>query len=106
MIDLKETKMKTKLIKFLCSLFPMGVIRFLAKYKYVKQHQFPVTTLIHRRKAKIIYEIEFNWYDHDLMPVSLVREVLSGKRYSVSYHELYEFKEFQGKDRSIGSSIG
>ena len=49
--------------------------------------------------------IEFNWFDQDLLPISLVREVHSGKKFSVNHYEMYEFKEFQGRDRTVGNSI-
>jgi len=93
------------LIRFICFFMPMFILKFFVIHKYIKRHQFPESTLIHRRKATVIYEVEFNWYDETLMPVSLVREVKSGKQFSVSFYELYEFKEFQGRDRSIGNSI-
>lgn len=97
--------MKNLLIKFICLFMPNFILKFFVKNKFVEQHQYPASTLIHRRKAKIIYEIEFNWYDDTLLPVSLVREIHSGKRFSISYYEMYDFKEFQGRDRSIGDSI-
>lgn len=93
------------LIKFVCLFFPLGLIKFLIKNKFIKQHEYPPSTLIHRRKAKVIYEVEFNWYDQDLLPISVVREVHSGKKFSINYYEMYEFKEFQGKDRTVGNTI-
>jgi len=98
--------MKKLLIKFACLFAPNFLLRFFLKHKYTKQHHYPTAILVHRRKAKVIYEIEFNWYDNDLLPVSLVREVISGKRFSISYYEMYEFKEFAGSDYTIGNSIG
>lgn len=97
--------MKNLIIKFICFFVPMFIIKFFAKHKLAKAHEYPPTTLIHRRKAKIIYEIEFNWYDNDMLPISIVREVHSGKTFSVSYYEMFDFKEFQGRDRSVGNTI-
>jgi len=97
--------MKSFFIKLACLFIPMFLLRFFIKHKYVSPHQFPPSTLIHRFKARVLFEVEFNWYDHDLMPVSIVREVKSGKQFSVSYYELFEFKEFQGRDRAAGNSI-
>jgi hypothetical protein len=93
------------LIKLACMLMPKIVLKFFVKHKYLKQHQYPASTLIHRKNAKIIYEIEFNWFDDKLIPVSLVRETQSGKQFSVSYYDMYEFREYQGRDRSAGNSI-
>jgi len=94
------------LIKIICFLVPMKLIQFFVKNKYTKLHPFPVTSLIHRGSGTVLFEIEFNWYDKDLLPVSLVREVKSGKQYSISYYEILEFKEYLGRDRSAGTSIG
>jgi len=96
--------MKT-LIKIACIFMPNSILKFFIKHKYLTQHQYPVSTLIHRKKAKVIFEIEFNWFDDNLDPVSLVREVQSGKTYSVGHYDMYDFKEFEGKDRSIGNTI-
>ena len=83
----------------------MKLLAFFIKNKYVTKHPFPASTLIHRYEAKVLFEVEFNWYDHELVPVSLVREIHSGKQYSVTYHELLEFREFQGRNRYAGNTI-
>lgn len=77
----------------------------LYRYLFLKKHKYPASTLIHRRKATIVFEIEFNWYDESLQPVSLVREVHSGKIYSIRSDEMMEFREFIGPDPNAGTSL-
>jgi light-regulated signal transduction histidine kinase (bacteriophytochrome) len=72
---------------------------------FLKKHQLPVGVLIHRRKNTVIFEIEFNWYDEDFQPVSLIREVKSGKIFSIRHAEMYEFKEYAGSDPNAGSTL-
>lgn len=93
------------LTKLVCALFPMALIRFLIKNKFVNKHQYPESTLIHRRKAKVLFEVEFNWYDKELKPISVIRAVKGGQIASVSDSEMYEFKEYEGQDRNAGSTL-
>jgi hypothetical protein len=72
---------------------------------FLKKHQYPPGVLIHRRKAKILFEIEFNWYDEEFQPVSIIREVHSGKVFSVRNYEMYEFKEYAGSDPNAGNHL-
>lgn len=81
------------------------IIRWLFLKFCAKSHQYPPGTLIHRRKARILFEIEFNWYDEDMIPVSLVREVHSGKVFSVRDSEMFEFKEYAGTDPHAGDRL-
>lgn len=102
--------MKNLMTRIFCALFPMFLIRFLVRNKYLKQHPYPPSTLIHRGDSEkgcstVLFEIEFNWYDHELNPVSIVRQCKTGKQFSVSFFELLEFREFQGKDRTAGNTI-
>ena len=97
--------MKQLLINIVCFFFPLFLIRFLSKNKLAKKHPFPESTLIHRKQAKVLFEVEFNWYDKEFNPVTVVREVKSGKVFSISEHEMKEFKEYAGTDRNAGSVI-
>jgi len=72
---------------------------------FLKKHMFPPGVLIHRRKATILFETEFNWYDNDLQPITVVREIKSGKIFSINSYEMYEFKEYAGTDPNAGSVI-
>lgn len=80
------------------------VLRFFKRF-FLKKHQYPAGILIHRRKAVVLFEIEFNWYDEDLNPVSVVREVKSNKTYSVRHDEMFEFKEYSGSDPNAGNAL-
>ena len=97
--------MKNLLTKIICSFFPLVFLNFLFKNKYAKNHTFPVSTLVHRKKARVIYEVEFNWYDNELKPITVVREVQSGKVFSISGLEIDDFKEYSGADVSAGNSL-
>lgn len=78
--------------------------RFFKKY-CVKKHVFPPTTYVHRKNSGVVFEIELNWYDEDFEPVSLVREVKSGKSFSIRHYEMQEFKELQGNTPEDGIEI-
>jgi len=72
---------------------------------FLKKHKFPPTTYIHRRKSAVVFEVNLNWFDEDLEPVSLVREVHSGKNFSIRYHEMLEFVELIGNAPNDGIAI-
>lgn len=69
------------------------------------KHDYPAGILIHRKNGKVIFEIEFNWFDEDLIPVSIVREVQSGKIASIRYFEMKEFKEYSGNNPNAGNTL-
>lgn len=72
---------------------------------FVNKHKYPPSTLIHRKKNPVIYEIEFNWFDESFSPVSIVREVKSNKIFSVREDEMLEFVEYSGANPNPGGSI-
>lgn len=80
------------------------IYKLFIKY-FVKKHKFPPGILIHHNKGKVVFEIEVNWYDETFHPVSVVREVKSGKMASIRYDEMKEFKEYAGSDPNAGYSI-
>ena len=77
----------------------------LFKKHVIKKHKYPAGCLIHRRNAGVIFEIEFNWFDEDLEPVSVVREVKSNKIFSVRYLEMMDFVEYSGSDPNPGTVL-
>lgn len=77
----------------------------LFKKHVIKTHKYPAGCLIHRRNAGVIFEIEFNWFDEDLEPVSVVREVKSNKIFSVRYLEMMDFVEYSGSDPNPGNAL-
>lgn len=72
---------------------------------FLKKHKFPPTVYIHHRKGAVVFEVELNWYDEDLQPVSLVREVKSGKSFSIRYSEMLEFVELSGNAPQDGIEV-
>ena len=72
--------------------------------KYVKpKHKYPTSVLIHRRaNASMVYEIEFNWFDENMEPVSVVRDVKTQKIFSIRSTEMLEFVEYTGSDPNPG----
>jgi hypothetical protein len=72
---------------------------------FLKKHLYPPSVYIHRKNSAVVFEIELNWYDEDLEPVSLVREVKSGKSFSIRYHEMLEFRELSGNKPTDGIEI-
>lgn len=78
--------------------------RLFKKY-FLKKHLFPPTTYVHRKHSGVVFEIELNWYDEVLDPVSLVREVKSGKTFSIRYSEMQEFVELTGNSPDDGIEI-
>ena len=81
------------------------LITRLYKRFFLKKHKFPPTIYIHKKNARVVFEVELNWFDEDLLPVSLLREVKSGKNYSVRYHEMLEFIELRGNKPEDGTEI-
>jgi len=88
------------LFKLLGKLFPKQLNTYF-RTVFLKKHVYPTSTLIHRKKASIVYEIEMNWYDEELNPVSIVRDVKTGKVFSVRLTEMIEFKEYTGDLEAI-----
>lgn len=80
-------------------------LRNFFRWLFVKKHLFPVGALVHQKTQKIVFEIEFNWFDEDLQPVSLVRQVSDSKVFSIRYHEMLGFKEYSGNNEMLGSNV-
>lgn len=69
----------------------------------VRKHKYPPSCIIHRaNNTKVVFEIEFNWYDENLSPVSVVRNVKTDKIYSVREMEMLDFVEYTGADPNVG----
>lgn len=71
---------------------------------FLKKHLFPSGSLIHQKKGTIVFEIEFNWYDEDFIPISVVRQVSNNQIASVRYNEMLGFKEYSGNNETLGST--
>lgn len=73
--------------------------------KFLKVHKFPITTYVHREHSGIVFEIDLNWYDEDLNPVSIVRECKSGKTFSIRDDEMIFYVELRGNAPTDGIEI-
>ena len=64
-----------------------------------KKHKYPPSCLVHRKlNGSLVFEIEFNWYDENYEPVSIVRDIKTTKVFSIRYLEMKEFVEYTGLD--------
>lgn len=77
----------------------------LFKKRVLKKHLFTVGTYVHRKHASIVFEIDFNWYDEEILPVSVVKEVRSGKIFSIRHEEMINFVELKGNSPLDGTEI-
>lgn len=73
--------------------------------RYVKaKHKYPTSVLVHRKtNATLVFEIEFNWFDENMEPVSIVRDVKTQKIFSIRGNEMLEFVEYTGNDPNVGN---
>lgn len=83
----------------------MKLIGRLYRKFFIQKHLFPAGTLVHPRKGTTVFEIEFNWYDEDMQPVSIVRQVANNQIASIRYNEMRGFKEYSGNNESLGSNV-
>jgi len=72
---------------------------------FIRKHIFPVGSLVHPKKGTTVFEIEFNWYDEDTQPVSIVRQVGNNQIASIRYNEMQGFKEYSGNNEMLGSNV-
>lgn len=82
----------------------MKLLGRLYRKLFIKTHLFPVGSLVHPKKGTIVFEIEFNWYDEDMQPVSIVRQVSNQQIASIRYAEMQGFKEYSGNNELLGST--
>lgn len=80
------------------------ILKLIRKY-ILKPHKYPTSTLIQRKNGSVVFEVEFNWFDEILEPVSIVRDIKTQKIYSVRSLEMHEFKEYTGSDPNGGVDI-
>ncbi len=73
------------------------LINRLFRNRYLLKHKFVPAIYIHHNKGGVVFETQFNWYDEDLLPVTIVREIKSNKTFSIRHHEMLEFVELSSK---------
>jgi hypothetical protein len=82
-----------------------SVISKLYRKYFLKTHLFLPGIYIHRKNGAVVFETEFNWFDEELLPITVVREVKSGKIFSIRYDEMTNFIELKGNAPVDGSEI-
>lgn len=70
------------------------VINFVKKR--LKKHKYPEAVLIHKPSQGVVYEIQKNYYDLDLKPVSLVLEYGGTRVLTISEIDMLEYREYTG----------
>lgn len=83
----------------------MKLLGRLYRKMFLRKHLFPVGCLVHPKKGTVVFEIEFNWFDEDMQPVSVVRQVSDNKIFSIRYNEMRGFKEYSGNNERLGSTV-
>lgn len=83
----------------------MKLLGRLYRKLFIRKHLFPAGVLIHPKKGTTVFEIEFNWYDEDMQPVSVVRQVSNNQIASIRYNEMQGFKEYSGNNERLGSNV-
>lgn len=82
-------------------------MKFIINWLYLRfvkpKHKYPPSCLIHRKtNPTLVYEIEFNWYDENMDPVSVVRDTRTQKIFSIRHYEMVEFVEYTGSNPNPG----
>lgn len=63
----------------------------------LKKHKYPVSVLIHKKNSEdIIYEVQKNYYDLDLSPVTLVLEYGGTRVMTIDNIDMLEYQEYTG----------
>lgn len=77
----------------------------LYKKIFIPKHLFPAGSLVHPKRGTTVFEIDFNWYDEDMQPVSIVRQISNQQIASIRYDEMLGFKEYSGNNELLGSNV-
>lgn len=62
----------------------------------LRKHRFKPSDLIYKSGTRVIYEVDMNFYDSKLNPVTIVRR-FGGKThlYSIDHHSILEYVEYR-----------
>lgn len=73
------------------------LISYLFKKFCLESHKFKPSALIFRSGTRTLFEVDSNYYNKDLEPVTIVRTYPLGKQnMGISKHEIMEFQEYKG----------
>lgn len=64
--------------------------------RLLKKHKYPVSVLIHKKTSDTVYEVQKNYYDLDLNPVTLVLEYGGSRLLSIDHIDMLEYQEYTG----------
>ncbi len=66
------------------------------KNKLLEKHKFKPSSLILREGTRTLYEVDSNYYNTEMDPVTIVRAYPLGTQLmGISKHEILEFKEYR-----------
>lgn len=69
---------------------------YIFKKFFLESHKFKPSTLILRDGTRTLFEVDTNYYNTDMEPVTIVRAYPLGKQMmGISKHEIMEFKEYK-----------
>lgn len=76
-------------------MFKLLIFRLFVKY-FLPKHKFLPSALIYREGTRTLFEVDSNYYDKDLNPVTIVRAYPLGKQLmGISRHDILEFHEYK-----------
>lgn len=94
MIDIREIVMIKKVYYAVVNFFisaAMGLLK-----KFLRKHIFKPSDLIYKTGTRVVYEVEMNYYDKNLDPVTIVRRFGGTTHlYAIDRHRILEFKEYK-----------
>lgn len=80
------------------------LIRKLFVKYFLPKHKFGVSALILRDGTRTLFEVDTNYYNTDLNPVTIVRAYPMGAQLlGISHHDILEYKEYK---REVVEAIG
>lgn len=70
--------------------------------RLLKKHKYPVSVLIHKKNNTSVYEVQKNYYDLDLSPVTLVMEYGGSRLLTIDNIDILDYQEYTG---NLGGEI-
>lgn len=71
------------------------ILSFVMKH-LLEKHKFKASSLIIRDGTRTLFEVDTNYYNKELEPVTIVRAYPSGTQLlGISKHEIIEFREYK-----------
>ena len=65
-------------------------------YLFLQKHPFNVGDLVFKDGTRTLYEVDTNYFNRELQPITVVRPYPIGTQlFGISHHDIKEFKEFR-----------